>query len=59
MQRADVFKRTHACLLHHILGIVGIARQLIRHIVGRVNVGQDQRFETVNVRQANVPRFAA
>jgi hypothetical protein len=27
--------------------------------VGSINVGQDQLFETVNVRQANVPRFAA
>jgi len=27
--------------------------------VGGVNVGQDQLFETVHVRQADVPRFAA
>ena len=58
MQSADVFECAQACLLCHILGVVGIAGQPTRQIVRGVKVRQNQLLETAHVRQANTPRVA-
>jgi len=51
LERADVLQRPYARVLHDVLGVVRVARQPPRKVVGGVQMGQDQRVEASGVGQ--------